>query len=105
MKSISPVLVCVALLLIGCDESPHAPDPLVGTWESHSFRMQIGYSNDKYMIDLDNHRSMLSGQYIGESIDGGLKVIVPLAGEQHLLLSASGDRLVFIGEQLDKVLP
>lgn len=105
MKSISPVLVCVALLLIGCDESPHAPDPLVGTRESRSFRMQIGYSNDKYMIDLDNHRGMLSGQYIGESIDGGLKVIVPLAGEQHLLLSASGDRLVFIGEQLDKVLP
>jgi hypothetical protein len=105
MKVVLPALICIAVLSTSCDRSTSLPPPdlYLGTWESHSFKMHISNSGEKYLIELDNHRGMLSGEYVGELIDGGITVTVPLAGEQQIRISRNGVSLVFIGEQLEKV--
>ena len=105
MTLVSRAIICLVVLLAGCGESTPPSDRFAGNWESHSFKMSISRRGDAYLVDLDNHRGMLSGQYIGELVDGRIRLTLPLAGEQLIRISESGDRLHFIGEQMDSVRP
>ena len=87
---------------MGCGESVPPHDEFIGDWESHSFRLNIRRDGDNYLIDLDNHRGMLSGQYVGELVDGRIKLVLPLAGEQFIRFTGSRDQLHFIGEQMER---
>ena len=97
------IFVCVVGVLAACDRAPPETDRFLGRWESHSFSVEIRRDGDAYSIDLDNHRGMLSGHYVGEVSSGGLKLHLPLAGDQLMLISRSGGELEFIGEVLQKV--
>lgn len=105
MKFSSFGFIFIAALLTSCSEPTPQPDEFIGSRESHSFRMNIGRNGDAYLVDPDNYRGTFSGEYAGELIDDGMKLTLTLAGEQLILMSESGDRLTFIGEQLEKVQP
>jgi hypothetical protein len=47
---------------------------------------------------------MLSGSYQGELAPLGLKIVLPLAGEQIIVISGDSEQLDFLGEQLEKQL-
>jgi len=100
MNLVFPVIICLAALLTGCDTPAPPTDKYVGTWESHSFTMNVSRDGTTYLVNLDNHRGMLSGNYAGERVDGALKVTLPLSGEQLIMILPNGDHLEFIGEQL-----
>jgi hypothetical protein len=105
MKTPASAIIYVSLMLTSCSDPDQPTDKFVGHWESHSFTMDISQNGNAYLVELDNPIGMLSGSYAGELTPNGLKITLPLAGEQFILVSIAGDQLDFLGEQLDQQLP
>jgi hypothetical protein len=105
MKTLSFAIIYLSLMLAGCGDDAPQLDKLIGRWESHSFTIDIAKQDKTYRVDIDNPRGMLSGSYRGELGPLGLKIKLPLAGDQLILISADNDQLDFLGEQLEQKPP
>ncbi|MFT4582928.1 MAG: hypothetical protein ACI915_004857 [Gammaproteobacteria bacterium] len=104
MKTLSCGIIYLSAMLTGCGDSSHQADKFVGRWESHSFTIDIAQKDEGYRVEIDNRRGMLSGSYQGELAPIGLKIVLPLAGEQIIVISGDSEQLDFLGEQLEKQL-